>query len=556
MAELSVIVIDGPGAGTTVRFDGVISIGRSLDNVLCIDDGSISRHHASVKYDEGQIIVSDLSSVNGVVVDGAKVTTQKLDSLQAFRLGKALLRVELVSDAYTTTSSRKNIVFKAGSAETIITSAPVKTISSAFLKEDQDVTAEDLKKTQAKLSALYAANQIITEERDLDKLLPQVMDQILALVPADNGLIMLKKDEDSDELVTAYVNSGKDGSDVVISSTIVDRAYSQMEAVLTNNAAGDSRFESTESIIGQNITSAMCVPLTYSDQVLGVIYLDSRGLLSAFDESDLQMLAAFAAPASIAIKNAAYIKDLDESYKDTLHVLANAVELRDHYTAGHIWRVTNFGIEIARELGWDDEKLKEIEMGGVMHDIGKISVDNAILGKESRLTLEEYEKVKIHPERGAWLMKGSKFLEPLIPYCLYHHEHYDGTGYPFGMVGEDIPIEGRVIAVADAFDAMTSHRSYNTPMDIDVAVSRIVKDSGSHFDPVVVEALVRCYNKKAIDHILQDYYKHEHSIVCPFCSTSIKIPEGTDITEFECVVCHRHVKICGEGPDLHGELID
>ena len=168
-------------------------------------------------------------------------------------------------------------------------------------------------------------------------------------------------------------------------------------------------------------------------------------------------------------------------------------ELRDHYTAGHIWRVTNFAIEMARELGWDDERVKLVEMGGILHDIGKISVDNAILSKSGMLTSEEYEKVKLHPERGAWLMGDSFFLKPLIPYCLYHHERYDGTGYPFGLNGHDIPLEGRLIAAADAFDALSSNRPYHEALPIDEAVEKIVASKGTHFDPECADALVRCY---------------------------------------------------------------
>jgi len=549
MPHWNLNIIEGPGKGKHVSVETEVTIGRSADNTLRIDDSSISRHHAVVKRDGDIIVVYDLESVNGVMVRGHRVELQALAHGQFFRLGNALLQVEELSD-FTSCNTRK-VIFETGTANSVVTAAPVKTISSAFLKEGQGKSADGLRTAQLKLETLYRANQIIAEERDLEKLLPQVMEQILSLVKADSGALMLSK---GDELEAVYVVGGE-GDEVVISTTIVERAYTQQEAMITSNAAGDTRFESTESIIGQNITSAMCVPLIYQEQALGVIYLDSRGLLSAFDEDDLEMVVAFASPASIAIKNASYVSQLEQSYRETLNVLANAVELRDHYTAGHIWRVTNFGVEIARELGWSESKLKEIEMGGVMHDIGKISVDNAILSKKGKLTPQEYAKVKVHPERGAWMMKGASFLEPLIPYCLYHHEHYDGTGYPYGLSGVDIPIEGRVIAVADAFDAMTSHRSYNDVATVEDAVRRVREDSGKHFDPDVVDALVRCYEKKTIDHILQDYMKNKKSIVCPFCSTSIKVPED-DVKEFECLVCHHQVLLCGEGTSVWGELAE
>jgi len=549
MPHWNLNITEGPGKGRHISVEAEVTIGRSADNTLRIDDSSISRHHAVVKREGDILVVYDLESVNGVVVNGRRVELQALANRQFFRLGNALLQVEELSD-FKSTNTRK-VVFETGTADSVVTAASVRAVSSPFLKEGLDKSADGLMSVQLKLEALYKANQIIAQERDIEKLLPQVMEQILSLVKADSGVLMLSK---GDELETVYVGGGK-GDDVVISTTIVERAFIQQEAMITSNAAGDTRFESTESIIGQNITSAMCVPLIYQEQALGVIYLDSRGLLSAFDDDDLEMVVAFASPASIAIKNASYVSQLEQSYRETLNVLANAVELRDHYTAGHIWRVTNFGVEIARELGWSEAKLKEIEMGGVMHDIGKISIDNAILAKKGKLTAQEYAKVKIHPERGAWMMKGATFLEPLIPYCLYHHEHYDGTGYPYGLSGEDIPIEGRVIAVADAFDAMTSHRSYNAAVSVDDAVQRVLADRGKHFDPDVVDAFVRCCEKKKIDHILQDYMKNEKSVVCPFCSTSIKVPED-DIKEFECLVCHHQILLCGEGSSIFATLTE
>ncbi|NJL73482.1 MAG: HD domain-containing protein [Candidatus Competibacteraceae bacterium] len=253
--------------------------------------------------------------------------------------------------------------------------------------------------------------------------------------------------------------------------------------MLTYDAADDDRFESGASIISQNISSAMCVPLNYQAERLGVIYVDTRGTTNAFVNTDLELLVALAAPSAIAIKNAQYVNMLERSYQDTLTALANAVELRDHYTVGHTWRVTNFALEMARELGWNEDKLREVQMGGVLHDVGKIAIPDAILGKTSKLTDEEYAVIKIHPEKGAQLLQDIERLHPLIPYCLYHHERYDGRGYPYGLGGDDIPLEGRLLAVADTFDALTSSRPYRKGLDPDVAIAEVERCKGSQFDP-------------------------------------------------------------------------
>jgi HD-GYP domain-containing protein (c-di-GMP phosphodiesterase class II) len=416
-------------------------------------------------------------------------------------------------------------------------------------------TAGQLQEAQSRLAAVYEANQIISSERDLKKLFERVMDQIFSLIPAHNGVIMLR-DKESGELVTEYVKTGSGQTEVTISSTIVSRAQERHEAVITYNAASDARFGSGASIIVQNISSAMCTPLRCQDENLGVIYVDTRGTKSAFTERDLEMLVGLAGPAAIAIRNAQYMNELEQAYQETLVMMANAIELRDHYTVGHTWRVTNFAVETARMMGWTEEKLKECEMGGVLHDVGKIGIDDAILHKPGRLDEEEFEKMKVHPERGARILQDSRFLTPLVPYALYHHEKYDGSGYPYGMKGEDIPTEGRLIAVADTFDAMTSNRPYRKGLDPEVAIERLLECRGTQLDPDIVDVFVQCYRDGKIGRIMQEYHKGSKSIACPFCSTYIRIPEGGEAGgEFECGVCHRRIRLLAEDDEYYGEVV-
>jgi putative nucleotidyltransferase with HDIG domain len=289
---------------------------------------------------------------------------------------------------------------------------------------------------------------------------------------------------------------------------------------------------------------------------LGVVYVDTRGATSAFTQNDLEMLVALSGPAAVAIKNAQYVTKLEKSYKDTLLTIANTVEMRDHYTVGHTWRVTRFALEIARELGWDQEQLNVCERGGLLHDVGKIAIDDAILRKPSGLTQDEYEKMKIHPERGARLLRDSEFLVPLVPYALYHHERFDGKGYPFGLAGENIPIEGRIIAVADTFDAMTSNRPYRKGLDPAIAVAEIEKGKTTQFDPACVDAFIAAYKKGRIDPILQEYNKGEKSVVCPFCSTYVRIPEGCKESDrIECGVCHRKLRLHFKNDTWFADLV-
>lgn len=560
-----VVILTGPLQGSVVDIKQKLSIGRNPDNDLQLEDLQISRQHAVIEQNENATIVKDLGSGNGIYVGDQKVLERKLSHGDVLRLGTQELRFE--SEAISQEAFQENATKEAERGSSGVkfdhsvgghfeTAKAANVFETFFQAPGGGVNDAKFAEIQQRLRAVYAANEIITSERNLSKLFERVMEEIFQLIPAHNGVILLHV-PGNDELVTEYVRSGSKNTEVKISSSIVNRAYEHGEAIITFDAADDSRFETGASIISHNIASAMCAPLTCQNERLGVLYVDTRGTTNAFVNSDLELLVALAGPAGVAIKNAQYVRMIEKAYEDTLLVLANAIELRDHYTVGHTWRVTNFTIEVAKELGWSNEKLKEVRMGGVLHDVGKIAVDDAILRKPDRLTDEEFEKIKVHPEKGAQLLQDVEFLEPLIPYCLYHHERYDGKGYPKGLSGEDIPIEGRALAVGDTFDALTSNRPYRKGLDPEKAIKIIEENKGTQFDPECADALIRCYRNGKIDRILQDYHKSsERSIACPFCSTFIQLTEATvEGAEVSCEVCHRAVHVMRKNDAWFGQLV-
>ena len=546
MANERLIVMSGPRQGESFEIMGSLSIGRNQDSGILLEDPQVSRRHAVVEQTPDGTCLCDLKSGNGTFIGERRIIECRLTHGDIIRIGGAELRFE---SRETASQARP----KPG-LDPRVESIDAASIYETFLRAPSiAATIEQQRDAQNRLSAIYRANEIISSERDLRKLFERVMDQIFTLIPAHNGVILLK-DEKTGELVTEYVKSGS--QDTVISSTIVNRAFQFGEALLTHDAADDARFEAGASIISQNISSAMCTPLIHQSERLGVIYVDTRGTTNAFERSDLEMLGAFSGPAAIAIKNAQYVHRLERAYHDTLIAIADLVSMRDHYTVGHTWRVTNFALEIARVLGWTEEQLEACEMGGQLHDVGKIAVDDAVLRKPGQLTEEEFAKMRVHPERGAWLLQDVERLRPLVPYCLYHHERYDGKGYPFGLAAEAIPIEGRLIAVADTFDAMTSNRPYRQGMPPHIAIAEIVKQRGTQFDPAIVDALVACYRDGKITLIIQESLKGSKSIVCPFCSTFISIPEGANEGDcFRCAVCHRTVQLKEQNNAYYGELV-
>jgi len=545
MAREYLQVLTGPLQGTEVEIVGSLTVGRSPDNAFQLNDLQVSRRHALIQQTPAGTVVRDLGSGNGTFVGDKQVVEHRLRDGDIVRIGNIELRYRRHGVLTPPQAPQKpeKVRFQQEEAGGTLRAAAVENVYQTFFHARRGTaTADQLAVLQERLAAIYEANQVISSERDLEKVFGRILEQIFELIPAETGVIML--DDPASGKLTVRHHKSKTLGEITVSMQIVRRAFERGEA------AG-------ASIMAQNITSAMCTPLIHQGERLGVIYVDARGFKSAFTQSDLELLVAFSGPAAIAIKNAQYVDELERKNKDTVTVLANAIEARDHYTIGHTLRVTNFAIEMARAMGWDEERLKDVQLGGVLHDVGKLAVNDAILGKREPLTDQEYEKMKVHPERGASLMQDSEFLMPLIPYALYHHERFDGKGYPFKLSGEQIPIEGRLIAVADAFDAMTSNRPYRKGLDPEVAIAEIQKGAGSQFDPACVEALVQCYRRGQIDRILQDFHKRDKmAIACPFCSTYVALPRGVEVgSVFKCGVCHRSIRLEVANEVYYGERV-
>lgn len=185
---------------------------------------------------------------------------------------------------------------------------------------------------------------------------------------------------------------------------------------------------------------------------------------------------------------------LEKAYLETIEVLRFTVEAKDTYTRGHSDRVSEFSVLLGKKLNLSDEEINTLKIGGLFHDIGKIGVPDSILLKESKLTDDEYSEIKNHPSIGAHILSNATIFQDVIPIVKHHHERYDGNGYPGKLKGEDIPLLARITAVADAFDAMTSKRTYRNSLDIDTVKAEIERCKGSQFDPKCADAFLDILN--------------------------------------------------------------
>lgn len=243
--------------------------------------------------------------------------------------------------------------------------------------------------------------------------------------------------------------------------------------------------------------AALSLPIILDGRRLGhfEIYLAGEG--RRVEAEECRILQAFVHMAAGALANAGLVQDLrravaetERAYMGTLEALTRALELRDHETEGHSRRVVQYTQSLAKKLGVPEQQMAAMMRGALLHDIGKIGIPDHILRKPGPLTADEWDIMKAHTRNGYEMLRPIEFLRDAAPIILHHHERFDGTGYPDGLMGQVIPLGARIFAVADAYDALTSDRPYRRGRSHAEAVEEIVRCSGSHFDPLVVAALL------------------------------------------------------------------
>ena len=269
--------------------------------------------------------------------------------------------------------------------------------------------------------------------------------------------------------------------------------------LLINDLAADPTFH----WLSKHVRQLMAVPLQREDVVLGCLFaLGKAG--GDFDSQGIKLLNSIANESAIYLENAVLFDDVHGLMMSLLHSLTSAVDAKDAYTCGHSERVAVLARQLAKEAGMDEAFCERVYMTGLLHDVGKIGVPESVLQKTGRLTPEEFEQMKKHPAIGARILSDIKQLADIIPGVLHHHERYDGQGYPRGLVGENIPLMGRIICLADCFDAMTSNRTYRKALPLEVALTEIRRCSGTQFDPGLTEHFLRCGPEK-LRQILGDH---------------------------------------------------
>jgi putative nucleotidyltransferase with HDIG domain len=355
---------------------------------------------------------------------------------------------------------------------------------------------KDAQRRLEHLQALRAIDIAISSNRDIRETLNIVLDQIAKQLQVDAAVILLL-DEARQKLEFGTSRGFKTSSlrftSLQVGEGLAGRAVQQGHIIYVRDLRLDLQtLVNASSLEAENFVSYYAAPLVTQGQVKGVLEIFHRSLLDP-DEEWLGFLETLAGQAAIAVENTSLFEDLQrtndeltKAYDATIEGWSHALDLRDKETEGHTQRVTELSLQLARTFGFPEKDLLYVRWGALLHDIGKMGVPDRILLKEGPLTDEEWAIMRQHPVYAHEMLRPIYYLRPAldIPYC--HHEKWDGTGYPRGLKGEEIPLVARLFAVVDVWDALTSDRPYRGAWSHEKTLAHIQQGSGHHFDPQVV----------------------------------------------------------------------
>ncbi len=355
----------------------------------------------------------------------------------------------------------------------------INTLNELFIHERHKVD---------KINILSEVSKSIGSLDDRDRILELLPEKISTIWQAQYCMIFLN--ECDQNLFNLYYSYGMDEyiKEIRFSKGEGIPGWVGLEGkpVRLNNPYHDPRFKNKYDI---NVLSMLVVPLKVANKVIGVIELINK-LEGEFTEEDEYLLSNLASQLAVTLENAGKFEKNRNVYFDTIRALVNAIEARDPYTKGHSIQTTKYAVDIARRLCLSQQEIEDIQHAASLHDIGKIGIKETILKKPHKLNIDEYAEVKNHPFTGAQIIKPIKTLERIVPLVYHHHERFDGAGYMDGLRGDDIPLGSRIIAVADAFEAMTSDRPYRKGLGREVSISQLQSGSGVQFDTRIVKAFL------------------------------------------------------------------
>ncbi|HUT34514.1 MAG TPA: HD domain-containing phosphohydrolase [Planctomycetota bacterium] len=476
-------VVNGQRAGerVKVRPGEALSIGRSGESDLQLLGLGVSRFHCVVEDHGRELVIADLNSSNGTFVNGQRVKRQPLQGNDTIEVGAIKLVVERAPGRKAPVPECE--FTDSGKADTQVIPAAALAEAAARPGPMQQGADSSLRRH---LVALERVHKAISAEEKPGPLMAVVLDTVLEELGAERGFVLLTDKEGGLRPQVVRISPGAAAdARLPLSRAVVRECLEKRASVLCKDiqlgkprAAGSGR-------------AVMCAPLEAGERVLGALYLDAAAGRQHFDERDMELLSAITRHAGLALHRAELVDSLERLFVGAIETLVAAVEAKDIYTYGHSARVSKLGRRIAEAMGLPESEQEKVKLAGLLHDIGKIGIPEAVLSHRGRLTDDEWAYVRSHPQIGESIIRqmGSERVVELCRLVRHHHERLDGTGYPDGLRGDTIPMGARILSVADAYDAMRSNRPYRSPFSARDAIAELRGNAGRQFDAQAIEAL-------------------------------------------------------------------
>ena len=363
------------------------------------------------------------------------------------------------------------------------------------MNQTQSVPGADEKR---KLHSLMEVAALINSSLDPDEIKRLAVETATSCVGADAASLLLL-DPDTEELYFEAATGEKKSQLKEIrlkpGQGIAGWIARRGGTTIIDDVQTDKRFNpDVDRTTGYVTRNMIVVPVASKERMVGVLQAINKRK-GHFTNDDLEMLETLAHQVGTAIENALLYQEQRETFLGITMAFAEALEKRDNYTGGHTRRVCEYSMAIARHMNLPEKQLQELHLSAILHDIGKIGVPDRVLQKPGKLEPDEFAEMNRHPVLGSEILEHVKSLRAMIGGVRNHHEKYDGSGYPDRKKGEEIPLIGRIIAVADSFDAMTSTRPYRTALSHETALYELETNSGKQFNPDIVVAFLEVYKK-------------------------------------------------------------
>jgi HD-GYP domain-containing protein (c-di-GMP phosphodiesterase class II) len=495
-------VLSGPEKGKSFLLaQERYTVGRGTDNLICLMDMAASKNHFEVIRSGDHYYIKDLRSKNGTYLNGVRLAAKQFFDLppgSEIKIGGTLIHVGMEEREEEDSEDLEQDTLEAE-----LEPAPAMGSATGYMSVAGGPSAGRLRKMKERtipftidsgrnVAGIYKVLSIVGSTADRDFLMRKSVDLILEIVEAERGFLFLSEQLFEDDFHPVVARSAKAEGEVPmesISRSVLGAVVDDGSPVLCTEVASDHRFAGTDSLVEYNIQSVICAPIKSRDGVLGLLYFDTTSTTKLLRREDLELITALGIQIGIIMENMELVSGYQDIFVSLSAAMINLMEANYEGYEGHSRRVAGLSMALAYDLGLSRRIMEGLHLAAILHDIGQFSIRPETMNNPAALGPDELAAVRGHPGMGKAVIGRIRTFDRVVDGILGHHERWDGSGYPSGLKGEDIPLSARIIGVAEVFDALTSPRPHRKALEEEEALREIVKGGGTLYDSRVVKAL-------------------------------------------------------------------